>query len=54
MKTHMLRKHTQRGDMRFKCLYCDYATVEKASLEKHNRFKHTNERPFMCNVCGFR
>ena len=32
---------------------CNYATVEKAALDKHMRFKHTNERPFMCDTCGF-
>ena len=54
MKSHRLRKHTARSEMRFKCSSCDYATIEKAELEKHIRFRHTNERPYMCNVCGFR
>ena len=54
MKSHRLRKHTSRCDMRFKCSLCDYASIEKAALEKHIRFKHTNERPYTCNVCGFR
>ena len=27
--------------------------MEKAALDKHVRFKHTNERPFMCDTCGF-
>ena len=38
---------------RFRCNLCNYATVEKAALDKHMRFKHTNERPFMCDTCGF-
>ena len=38
---------------RFRCSHCNYATVEKAALDKHMRFKHTNERPFMCDTCGF-
>ena len=38
---------------RFRCSHCNYATVEKAALDKHVRFKHTNERPFMCDTCGF-
>ncbi len=33
---------------------CDYATVEKSSLQKHIRFRHTKERPYTCDVCGFR
>ena len=40
--------------VRYQCSNCDYASVEKAALEKHHRFKHTNERPFMCDTCGFR
>ena len=39
---------------RYHCDHCPYATVEKAALDKHRRFKHTNERPFMCDTCGFR
>ena len=53
LKNHMLRKHTQKAAMRFHCTHCNYATVEKAALDKHMRFKHTNERPFMCDTCGF-
>ncbi len=54
LKSHRLRRHTARENMRFRCSECDYASVEKASLEKHVRFRHTKERPYMCNVCGFR
>jgi hypothetical protein len=43
-----------KSRFRFQCSICDYASVEKAALEKHHRFKHTNERPFMCDTCGFR
>ena len=39
--------------MQFQCGQCSYATVEKSALEKHVRFKHTKERPFECEVCGF-
>ena len=53
LKNHVLRKHTQKAAMRFPCNQCSYATVEKAALDKHVRFKHTNERPFMCDTCGF-
>ena len=27
--------------------------MEKSALDKHMRFRHTNERPFMCDTCGF-
>ena len=53
LKNHVMRKHTQKSAMRFQCSNCNYATVEKAALDKHMRFKHTNERPFMCDTCGF-
>lgn len=53
LKAHMLRKHTSKDHMKFKCTHCDYASVERAALNKHVRFKHTNERPFLCGVCGF-
>ena len=53
LKNHMLRKHTAKSEMKYKCSQCDYATVESAALKKHVRFKHSNERPFMCNTCGF-
>lgn len=53
LKAHMLRKHTSKDKMKHKCAQCDYATVERAALNKHIRFKHTNERPFMCSICGF-
>ena len=53
LKQHRLRKHTARADMKHQCQLCDYASVEKASLEKHIRFKHTNERPYSCETCGF-
>ena len=53
LKNHMLRKHTEKSAMRFHCNQCSYATIEKSALDKHIRFKHTNERPFMCDTCGF-
>ena len=54
LKTHVLRCHTPKSSMRFKCTECPYASVEKAALDKHVRIKHTNERPFVCDICGFR
>ena len=53
LKAHMLRKHTSKDQMKFKCSQCDYATVESAALKKHVRFRHSKERPFICSVCGF-
>ncbi|CAG0884856.1 unnamed protein product [Cyprideis torosa] len=39
---------------RFRCTECDYASVERAAVEKHTRIRHTMERPFVCETCGFR
>ena len=54
LKAHLLRKHTSKEDMKYQCDSCDYASVERAALDKHVRFKHTNERPYLCQICGFR
>ena len=40
--------------MKFRCSLCDHATVEKEALQKHNRFKHSYERPFPCDTCEHR
>ncbi|XP_040568391.1 uncharacterized protein [Lepeophtheirus salmonis] len=53
LKSHLLRKHTAKEEMKHKCASCTYATVERAALEKHIRYIHTKERPFMCGICGF-
>ncbi len=57
LKSHDLRSHTPKEAMRFRCTGfsadCTYASVEKAALDKHVRICHTNERPFVCSVCGF-
>eukprot|EP00094_Tigriopus_californicus_P007796 TCALIF_07508-PA protein Name:"Similar to Zfp26 Zinc finger protein 26 (Mus musculus)" AED:0.37 eAED:0.37 QI:0/0/0/0.37/1/1/8/0/1106 len=54
LKDHILRKHTSKDKMRFHCQHCDYASVEKAAVDRHVRFKHTNDRPYECEICGFR
>ena len=41
LKSHILRKHTDRSDMKYKCNDCGYASVEKSALVKHIRFRHT-------------
>ena len=54
LRTHVLRAHTPASAMRFRCTECSYASVENAALKKHVRIMHTNERPFVCAICGFR
>ena len=54
LKNHVVRKHTEKENMKFRCSLCDYTTVENAALQKHNRFKHSYERPFLCDTCEHR
>ncbi|XP_076064609.1 uncharacterized protein LOC143038860 isoform X2 [Oratosquilla oratoria] len=49
LKAHKVRHHTI--DKPHKCPECPYSTVEKTALTKHLR-THTNERPFVCEICG--
>jgi len=54
LKSHIMRKHTEKVDHPFKCSQCEYSTVEKAALEKHIKIVHKMERSFKCEICGFR
>ncbi|GAB0093721.1 zinc finger protein 37-like [Sergentomyia squamirostris] len=36
----------------FKCESCDYTAKKKSLLTRHQLTQHTNEKPFVCNVCG--
>lgn len=40
--------------LRHKCSECDYATHHKSDLSKHVKIRHRDERPYACDVCGFR
>eukprot|EP00088_Acartia_fossae_P050078 TRINITY_DN5585_c0_g1_i3.p1 TRINITY_DN5585_c0_g1~~TRINITY_DN5585_c0_g1_i3.p1 ORF type:complete len:306 (-),score=42.27 TRINITY_DN5585_c0_g1_i3:263-1180(-) len=33
------------------CLFCDYSTIRKYDLAKHERRIHTGLRPFSCSIC---
>ncbi|XP_041347435.1 zinc finger and BTB domain-containing protein 17-like [Gigantopelta aegis] len=46
------------GEKKFKCTYgdCQYATVQKKSLEEHTRLMHTGKdvKPYVCHLCPHR
>ncbi|RXG62243.1 Zinc finger protein Xfin [Armadillidium vulgare] len=33
------------------CIYCDYKSNKISYLKKHMMFRHTQEKPFSCDVC---
>lgn len=40
------------SDAEFRCDQCDYVTKKKVLLNRHLLTQHSNERPFVCNLCG--
>ncbi|XP_072045199.1 uncharacterized protein [Amphiura filiformis] len=48
-----MRKHT--GEKPYTCSQCDYASSDGSTLKKHVMAKHSNIRPFKCEVplCNF-
>lgn len=48
LKTHMIL----HSDSKFQCNQCDYVTKKRVLLNRHLLTKHSNERPFVCNLCG--
>ncbi|XP_075530060.1 uncharacterized protein LOC142563388 [Dermacentor variabilis] len=54
-ETDYLQESTQMalpaGALRYRCIYCPYATRQRASLVVHERL-HTGEWPFRCHVCN--
>lgn len=48
LKTHMIL----HSDAEFRCDQCDYVTKKKVLLNRHLLTQHSNERPFICNLCG--
>jgi len=49
-----LRIHIRRhmGDLRHKCWYCERGFISNFEREQHIRLHHTNETPFLCDLCG--
>lgn len=36
----------------FHCDQCDYVTKKKVLLNRHLLTQHSDEKPFVCNLCG--
>lgn len=48
LKTHMIL----HSDAEFRCNQCDYITKKKILLNRHLLTQHSNDKPFVCNLCG--
>lgn len=47
-----LRRHKMLHSGRYACVACGKTFTCHASLRIHERDKHENDRPFVCDVCG--
>ncbi|KAG8335163.1 hypothetical protein J6590_075563 [Homalodisca vitripennis] len=47
---HLWREHKVDVDL-FSCKQCDYKTNSYSKLNNHVKI-HSNERPFLCDICG--
>ncbi|XP_035659291.1 gastrula zinc finger protein XlCGF8.2DB-like [Branchiostoma floridae] len=52
-KSHMV-SHIRAQSRVFKCDQCDYSAKRKEGLERHIRARHTDEKPYMCEECGYK
>lgn len=53
MNNRCLRSHmVLHSDEEYKCDQCDYVTKKKLLLNRHTVTKHSQARPFVCNLCG--
>lgn len=48
LKSHMVL----HSDVEFRCDQCDYVTKKKVLLTRHQLTQHSDEKPFVCNLCG--
>lgn len=48
LKTHMIL----HSNAEFRCDQCDYVTKKKVLLNRHLLTQHSNDRPYVCNLCG--
>ena len=54
LNAHQYRSHhlvTSTKQAVYYCPYCDYSNVDQADLRKHERNKHSDDRPFLCSFC---
>ncbi|KAG8223150.1 hypothetical protein J437_LFUL000573 [Ladona fulva] len=50
----LLKGHMRLHVNHYKCPFCDMTCPGPASLSKHIRFRHLDDRPFKCSACDFR
>ena len=36
-----------------KCQFCDMTCPNASALKQHVKFRHSDERPFKCDVCSY-
>lgn len=48
LKSHMIL----HSDVQYECDQCDYITKKKVLLNRHRITKHSDEKPFVCDLCG--
>nr|XP_027204656.1 zinc finger protein 808-like [Dermatophagoides pteronyssinus] len=48
----LLDRNQRKGDKRYNCDQCDYATSYKSALKRHIRI-HTGDKPYKCKQCEY-
>ena len=50
----LLRDHMRSHINHYKCPHCDMTCPSPSSLNNHIRYKHTDNKPFPCDLCDYR
>lgn len=49
----LLRDHTRVHVNHYKCPYCDMTCPTPSSLSTHVKYRHSEEKPFLCHQCEY-